>query len=40
MLPKTLGGYTVGVLVQTNYDGELIMNGAPVQLHAIVPVTT
>jgi D-aminopeptidase len=30
VLPKTLGGYTVGVLVQTNYDGELIMNGAPV----------
>lgn len=30
VLPETLGGYTVGVLVQTNYDGELIMNGAPV----------
>lgn len=29
-LPQTLGGYTVGVLVQTNYDGVLSMNGAPV----------
>jgi D-aminopeptidase len=30
VLPKSLGGYTVGVLVQTNYDGTLTMNGAPV----------
>ena len=30
VLPESLGGYTVGVLVQTNYDGDLIMNGAPV----------
>ena len=30
VLPAALGGYTVGVLVQTNYDGDLIMNGAPV----------
>ncbi len=30
MLPESLGGYTVGVLVQTNYGGVLTMNGAPV----------
>lgn len=30
LLPKTLGGYTVGVLVQTNYGGTLTINGAPV----------
>ena len=30
VLPQSLGGYTVGVLVQTNFGGELIMNGAPV----------
>jgi D-aminopeptidase len=30
VLPDSLGGYTVGVLVQTNYDGVLSMNGAPV----------
>ena len=30
MLPASLGGYTVGVLVQTNYGGTLTMNGAPV----------
>jgi D-aminopeptidase len=30
VLPDTLGGYTVGVLVQTNYGGTLTMNGAPV----------
>lgn len=29
-LPKDLGGYTVGVLVQTNYGGILTINGAPV----------
>jgi D-aminopeptidase len=29
-LPESLGGYTVGVLVQTNYGGVLTMNGAPV----------
>ena len=29
-LPKELGGYTVGVLVQTNYGGILSINGAPV----------
>ncbi|HEX8392133.1 MAG TPA: P1 family peptidase [Longimicrobium sp.] len=29
-LPATLGGYTVGVLVQTNYGGVLTINGAPV----------
>ena len=29
-LPQTLGGYTVGVLVQSNYGGILTMGGAPV----------
>jgi len=30
VLPESLGGYTVGVLVQTNYGGILQINGAPV----------
>lgn len=30
LLPASLGGYTVGVLVQTNFGGNLSMNGAPV----------
>jgi len=30
VLPAGLGGYTVGVLVQTNYGGILRVNGAPV----------
>ena len=30
VLPERLGGYTVGVLVQTNYGGILTINGAPV----------
>jgi D-aminopeptidase len=30
LLPKSLGGYAVGVLVQTNFDGILTINGAPV----------
>lgn len=30
ILPKELGGYTVGVLVQTNYGGILEIDGAPV----------
>ena len=30
VLPRAFGGYTVGVLVQTNYGGILTMNGAPV----------
>ncbi|MEJ6526334.1 MAG: P1 family peptidase [OM182 bacterium] len=30
VLPETLGGYTVGVLVQTNYGGIMSINGAPV----------
>ncbi len=30
VLPKNLGGYTVGVLVQTNFGGDLNVNGAPV----------
>jgi len=29
-LPDALGGYTVGVLVQSNYGGVLTINGAPV----------
>ena len=29
-LPQKLGGYTVGVLVQTNFGGVLTINGAPV----------
>ena len=29
-LPQNLGGYTVGVLVQSNYGGMLTINGAPV----------
>src|SRR5216683_7635364 len=29
-LPGALGGYTVGVLVQSNYGGILTINGAPV----------
>jgi D-aminopeptidase len=29
-LPPALGGYTVGVLVQTNFGGILTINGAPV----------
>ena len=29
-LPAKLGGYTVGVLVQTNYGGVLTIAGAPV----------
>jgi D-aminopeptidase len=31
-LPASLGGYTVGVLVQTNFGGVLTINGAPVGL--------
>jgi D-aminopeptidase len=30
VLPASAGGYTVGVLVQTNYGGVLTINGAPV----------
>lgn len=30
VLPASLGGYTVGVLVQTNFGGVLTINGAPV----------
>ncbi len=30
VLPKALGGYTIGVLVQTNFGGVLSINGAPV----------
>lgn len=30
ILPEELGGYTIGVLVQTNFGGFLTINGAPV----------
>ncbi|HET9439444.1 MAG TPA: P1 family peptidase, partial [Longimicrobiales bacterium] len=30
VLPALQGGYTVGVLVQSNYGGTLVINGAPV----------
>lgn len=30
VLPETLGGYTVGVLVQTNFGGVLTIDGVPV----------
>ena len=30
ILPEELGGYTIGVLVQTNYGGVMSINGAPV----------
>ena len=30
VLPESMGGYTVGVLVQTNFGGILSINGAPV----------
>lgn len=30
LTPEKSGGYTVGVLVQTNFGGDLIINGAPV----------
>ena len=30
VLPEKTGGYTVGVLVQTNFGGSLMINGAPV----------
>jgi D-aminopeptidase len=30
VLPDSLGGFTVGVLVQTNFGGVLTVNGAPV----------
>jgi D-aminopeptidase len=30
VLPKSLGGWTVGALVQTNFDGVLAMDGVPV----------
>lgn len=30
VIPKSLGGYTVGALVQTNFGGVLQMNGIPV----------
>ena len=30
VLPNDVGGYTIGVLVQTNFGGSLMINGAPV----------
>ena len=39
-LPKELGGYTVGVLVQTNFGGDLTIAGAPVgrELRRTAPI--
>ncbi len=31
VLPKSLGGYTVGVLVQTNFGGVFELNGVPIE---------
>jgi D-aminopeptidase len=41
-LPATLGGYTVGVLVQTNFGGNLIIAGVPIgnELGQTYPQTT
>ena len=33
-LPAGLGGYTVGILVQTNFGGVLTIDGAPVGVGA------
>jgi D-aminopeptidase len=30
ILPKSMGGYTIGVIVQTNFGGILQINGVPV----------
>ena len=30
LIPESLGGYTVGVLVQTNFGGVLEINGVPI----------
>lgn len=30
ILPESLGGYTIGVLVQTNFGGKLEINGVPI----------
>lgn len=35
MLPADNGGYTVGVLVQTNYGGELMIMGTPITADAL-----
>ena len=39
VLPANSGGYTVGVLVQSNYGGSLTINGAPVgrELRGLFP---
>ena len=34
VLPKSLGGYTVGVLVQTNFGGVLQIDGVPIAYFA------
>jgi len=36
LLPKSQGGYTVGVLVQSNFGGVLTINGAPVGTELVV----
>ncbi len=30
VLPRSIGGYTIGVLVQTNFGGDLIIEGSPI----------
>lgn len=35
VLPETDGGFTVGVLVQTNYGGELMIMGTPITAQAL-----
>ncbi|MCB1648602.1 MAG: P1 family peptidase [Gammaproteobacteria bacterium] len=35
VLPEALGGYVVGVLVQTNYGGELSIMGTPITAQAL-----
>src|SRR5690606_33200096 len=46
VLPDRLGGYVLGVLVQTNYGGELSIMGTPITAQALataserVPIET
>jgi D-aminopeptidase len=40
LLPKSQGSYTVGVLVQTNFGGDLTINGAPVGRELAAKSTT
>ena len=38
-LPDSLGGYTVGVLVQTNFAGRLTLDGVPIWRHLETPAS-